>query len=96
MNTYWDALKTAEFKPLEEVPKHLRMKLYGLVRKFTWEFIKAHVITNKMKLEIPNNVDDPKLLEYSATFKEELLGGLKEIFASPPLQMYEIFDEPFG
>ena len=94
MDTYWNHLKTQGV--INEIPKHLRMRLYGLVKKYVWEAIKGHVITTKLNMNIPDNKDSLKLLENSNSFKEALNEELRDILRTKPVDMFNNFKDLYA
>jgi len=86
MDNYWKYLKTQGV--INEIPKHLRMRLHGLVKKHVWEAIKGHVITAKLNMNIPNDKDSLKILENSNSFKEVLNEELRDILRTRPVDMF--------
>jgi len=94
MDNYWKHLKTQGV--INEIPKHLRMRLYGLVKKYVWEAIKGHVITTKLNMNIPDNKDSPKILENSNSFKEALNDELRDILRTKPTDMFNNFKDLYA
>jgi len=94
MDNYWNHLKTQGI--INEIPKHLRMRLYGLVKKYVWEAIKGHVITTKLNMNIPDNKDSLKLLEHSNSFKEALNEELRDILRTKPVDMFNNFKDLYA
>ena len=95
INTYWNNhIKTTG--KLQDVPKHLRMKLYGLLRKFTWTSIKNHVIQNTLGMNIPNNEEERKFIESTQNFKQALDILLTNILKNNPENIYGQIDNEFN
>ena len=95
MNKYWNAIKNRE-DLIENIPKHLRMRFYGLLKKYTWNLIKDHAISERLQLEIPNNKEEREFIEKSNNFKQAITDDIKQILQIVPEEMFNYFDVAFG
>jgi len=93
MKKYWTAIKESNL--INDIPKPLKMRFYGLLKKYTWYLIKNHVISERLNLNIPEKKEQREYIEKSNNFKEALYAEITDILKIEPEEMFTHFDDAF-